>query len=244
MFVILYFTSGKDKTISLATHSETVILREHKVDCSAQSFSTCDLENFPKCIPGFCGRFVTDNLILEAESSKLLETSKVLFKKFNDDSASAIIELNDEALSKNADSLQEARDILKSIQPKLIESIAQRFEISHEHLYLVSSIFYKITNITTEATEPLFQPYVDKELNSIAHYTLIIYLSNFKKEFKGGKFIFRDIDEKGKKKNVAVDGKFGRLLGYTSGYENVHEMEKVTDGVNYFVTLSFSCRPQ
>lgn len=72
------------------------------------------------------------------------------------------------------------------------------------------------------------------------HYTLIVLLNNFKRDFSGGKFIFID-SENGKKKNIVVEPKAGRTVGYTAGSENMHFMEKVTTGASYFITLSFTC---
>lgn len=47
--------------------------------------------------------------------------------------------------------------------------------------------------------------------------------------------------EKGKKKNVVVEPKAGRTVGYTAGSENMHYLERVTTGSSFFVTLSFTC---
>lgn len=78
------------------------------------------------------------------------------------------------------------------------------------------------------------------ETSKSIHYTLIIYLGSFKKNFTGGKFIFVDT-ENHKKKNVVVEPKAGRIIGYTAGSENRHHLEKVVNGANYFITLSFTC---
>lgn len=67
-----------------------------------------------------------------------------------------------------------------------------------------------------------------------------MFLTSFKKDYSGGKFVFVDTAN-GKKKNVVVEGKAGRTIGYTAGGENLHFLEKVTTGENYFLTLSFSC---
>lgn len=94
--------------------------------------------------------------------------------------------------------------------------------------------------MTTEYTERLHQLHYDREVKDSIHYTLVIFLTNFKKDYAGGKFIFKDT-ENGKKKNVVVEGKAGRTVGYTGGSENLHLIEKVTTGANYFISLSFSC---
>lgn len=51
---------------------------------------------------------------------------------------------------------------------------------------------------------------------------------------------FVDTDN-GKKKNVVVEAKAGRTVGYTAGSENMHFVEKITSGASLFITLSFTC---
>lgn len=94
--------------------------------------------------------------------------------------------------------------------------------------------------MTTEHSERIHQQHYDKEIDKAIHYTLVIFLTSYKKDFSGGKFIFVD-SENGKKKSVMVEGKAGRTVGYTAGNENLHFVERVTTGENYFMTLSFTC---
>lgn len=69
---------------------------------------------------------------------------------------------------------------------------------------------------------------------------MIIFLGNFKRNFNGGQFIFVDTENR-KRKNVVVEPKAGRVVGYTAGHENLHVMDKIVDGVNYFIKLSYTC---
>lgn len=94
--------------------------------------------------------------------------------------------------------------------------------------------------MTTEYSERLHQLHFDAEVNGSVHYTVIIFLGNFNQHFTGGKFIFVDTENQ-RKKNVVVEPKAGRTVGYTAGSENLHIVEKITNGVNYFITLSFTC---
>lgn len=59
-------------------------------------------------------------------------------------------------------------------------------------------------------------------------------------DFKGGRFVFIDDIEK-PMKNVTVEPRKGRVLMFTSGAENPHFVEKVTSGVRYAITVSFTC---
>ena len=97
-----------------------------------------------------------------------------------------------------------------------------------------------MTNVTTEYSERLHQLHYDAEVSKSNHYTVIIFLGSMNRHFTGGKFSFVDIENQ-RKKNVVVEPKAGRTIGYTAGSENMHILEKITDGVNYFITLSFTC---
>lgn len=99
----------------------------------------------------------------------------------------------------------------------------------------------KVTNVTTEYSERLHQLHYDAEISKSIKYTLIIYLSSLNQDFTGGKLSFVDTVN-GKKKNLVVDPKAGRTVGYTAGSENLHSLEKVQTGANYFITLSFTCK--
>lgn len=87
IFIIVYFTNRhKDKVSTLAGLKEFVALREHKIPCNPDSFSPSEIELYPKCIPAFCKRFVTDNLISEHEIAQLQQLSANIFDP-NDESS-------------------------------------------------------------------------------------------------------------------------------------------------------------
>lgn len=80
----------------------------------------------------------------------------------------------------------------------------------------------------------------DKEIHKNVHYTVVIFLSNYKVNFYGGRFLFIE-QEKKKLKNHIVDPKAGRVLVYSSGSENTHIIENVLNGRLVSLTFSFSC---
>lgn len=71
------------------------------------------------------------------------------------------------------------------------------------------------------------------------HYTSLLYLTDYGRDFQGGRFVFMDKD------NVtrAVEPRKARVTMFTSGSENVHYVEKVTSGTRYALTVSFTCDP-
>lgn len=101
MFIIVYFTSNKEKTTTLAGYKEVLSLREHKIDCSSDSYATEDTG--ASCIPAHCGRFASDNVISETEHLKLKALTTNAFKKiFKDDEESSLgIDLDSEVFKKH-----------------------------------------------------------------------------------------------------------------------------------------------
>lgn len=99
----MYFTTGKEKTTTLAGIKEVLSLREHKVDCSPETFSSDDLVMFSSCIPAQCGRFASDNVISEHELMKLKELTASIFQKFfkDDEESSLSFDLHSESLAKH-----------------------------------------------------------------------------------------------------------------------------------------------
>lgn len=75
------------------------------------------------------------------------------------------------------------------------------------------------------------------------HYTSLLYLSDYSKDFKGGRLIFLDGTLEKPTKNVTVEPRKGRVAMFTSGAENPHFVERVTSGVRYAITVSFTCDP-
>ncbi|KAG5674366.1 hypothetical protein PVAND_004340 [Polypedilum vanderplanki] len=237
IFTVVYFTANKEKNVTLAGYRELVSLREHKLICTPNSFTQEEIEKFPKCI-SICKRLVTDNLFNENEIMQLKMFEEKIFE--NKDESSRIYNLNSHstALSELTKALH---DTIKSIQPKIIENIAQRFEISHKILYLTKPTYFaQITNVTNEYSEPFHSHNFDKEAHKHVHYTVIIFLSTYKRDHQSGRFIFVDVEKK-KMKHSIIDPKLGRTVIYSSGDENTHVFENLISGHLSFLTLSFTC---
>ena len=99
-------------------------------------------------------------------------------------------------------------------------------------LFLTHPTFFsRITNETAKTVhDEYWHPHVDKETYNSFHFTSLLYLGNFSKDFQGGRFVFIDGDKKNKT-NIVVEPKKGRVSAFTSGAENLHNVEKVTSGV-------------
>lgn len=115
VFAIVYFTSAKEKTTTLAGIKEVLSLREHKVDCPPDSFTVSDTEKSATCIPAYCGRFASDNVISETELFKLKELTANIFKKiFKDDEESSLaVDLHSETFTKHETLSKDVSEMLK-----------------------------------------------------------------------------------------------------------------------------------
>lgn len=65
----------------------------------------------------------------------------------------------------------------------------------------------------------------------------MLYLSDYGRDFEGGRFIFIDKNSV----NATIEPRKGRVSMFTSGSENLHAVEKVTSGTRYALTVSFTC---
>lgn len=68
-------------------------------------------------------------------------------------------------------------------------------------------------------------------------------MTDFGKDFQGGRFVF--VDGTAKNQTIStIEPKKGRVSGFTSGAENTHYVEKVTSGTRYAITVSFTCNKE
>lgn len=121
-----------------------------------------------------------------------------------------------------------------------MQIISEKFNVHHDSIHLAydHSFIARISNITTEFSERLHHLHHDSEVHETVKFSSFIFLSTFKKEFTEGKLLFADM-EKGKRKNNIVESKLGRMVGFSSGKENVHLLQKVNEGTLVFLKLLF-----
>lgn len=68
------------------------------------------------------------------------------------------------------------------------------------------------------------------------HYTSLLYLNTYEKDYKGGRFIFID-GSNGNLTKTAIEPKKARVSAFTSGAENLHHVEQVAEGERYFLVF-------
>ncbi|XP_037029477.1 2-oxoglutarate and iron-dependent oxygenase domain-containing protein 3-like [Bradysia coprophila] len=254
LLVIVYFASSKQKERHFALQKENIPYRSQNVLCS-DSFSQ-EISKYPNCVPKFCGRMVIDTLVTLEEVEVLRTLAESGFQFGGSSGGASILDLHSGALSKgkefvNVYKFPGAQKIFESsgaittyrdVKTKISNAISERFGINVEALYLTHPTFFsRITNVTAKTVhDEYWHPHVDKETYGSFHYTSLLYLSDFGKDFNGGRFVFEDGAEHNKTL-YTIEPKKGRVSIFTSGAENLHYVEKVTDGSRFAITISFSC---
>ncbi|EGD73918.1 hypothetical protein PTSG_05614 [Salpingoeca rosetta] len=85
--------------------------------------------------------------------------------------------------------------------------------------------------------------HIDKVTYGSFDYTCLLYLSTYRQNFTGGRFVFEDKSYRGGDMHRVVEPKAGRVSCFTSGAENPHHVEQVASGTRYALTIAFTCDP-
>lgn len=103
--------------------------------------------------------------------------------------------------------------------------------------------------------------HTDEATHTGYHYSCVIYLSNQGEDFQGGNFVFndprpesaekQDLSHLGLEEQIRQSGRElkpfhpskGAAVIFSSGWENMHEVEKITSGTRYAVPCFFTTCP-
>ncbi|KAG5336503.1 OGFD3 protein, partial [Acromyrmex charruanus] len=250
VLLIVWYNNRQGKEVYLAKQKDVLVSRTQNVDCSMDYRD--ELEKYSGCVPEKCGRAVTDKLVSTTEADVLLKLAKNGIDLAGSDGGASILDLHSGALSKsqgfiNIYKLPEAKKIFNSIdsaiykvvKTKIQHAVAHNFGIDINKIYLTKPTFFsRMTNKPAKTIhDEYWHPHIDKETYESFHYTALLYLNDFNKDFEGGRFIFMDKNDV----NTTVEPRKGRVSIFTSGSENLHLVEKVKSGTRYALTVSFTC---
>ncbi|XP_075149388.1 2-oxoglutarate and iron-dependent oxygenase domain-containing protein 3-like isoform X1 [Haematobia irritans] len=253
MTIVYFYSKNQPKETKFALVRETLPLRMQKFKCSAEYEE--EMQKFPQCVPNKCGRFVADKLIDGKEVEILLDMAEKIINLAGSSGGASILDIHSGALSYgdkflNVFQMTKAMDIIKPehittynlVKGKIKLAIAEQFGIEPENLYLTYPTFFsRITNVTAKTIhDEYWHEHVDKETYPSFHYTSLLYLTTFNKDFKGGRFVFVDGNAENRTTS-SIEPKKGRVSAFTSGSENRHHVEQVSEGTRFAVTISFSC---
>ncbi|ETV71421.1 hypothetical protein H257_13305 [Aphanomyces astaci] len=127
------------------------------------------------------------------------------------------------------------RDVIESIRLAIMD------EFRLATLYFTAPTFLTrlIGNaswVPQEMHDEYWHAHVDKNNTRHYDYSGLLYLADYGVEFTGGLFAFLDKD-----KNITVEPAQGRLMMFTSGMENLHEVRQVETGARYLMSMWFTC---
>ncbi|XP_066942858.1 2-oxoglutarate and iron-dependent oxygenase domain-containing protein 3-like isoform X1 [Macrobrachium rosenbergii] len=251
IMLVVYFTQA-DKVVPFATQQEVIPKRSVDIACSKDYAD--ELKHFPGCTPVKCGRVIFDSVVTLSEVEALLNIAHRGLSLGGSSGGASILDLHSGALSHGSDfiniyKLEEAKNIFTTedfkiyshVKNKIHGAIADHFGINKDKLYLTHPTFFSriISAPPQTVHDEYWHPHVDKETYTSFHYTSLLYLTDYGHSFDGGRFIFIDKDS-----NKTVEPRSGRLSAFTSGSENLHYVERVTKGVRYAITVSFTCDPK
>ncbi|KAF5269513.1 hypothetical protein FQA39_LY08702 [Lamprigera yunnana] len=251
--VYIWYTSKDGQETTLAHQREVLQQRGQAFECDKDYLD--EIKNFAGCIPNKCGRYVSDKIVTLNDVETLLKIAKRGFALGGSDGGASILDLHSGALSLgetfvNIYSLDKAKQIFNApdlvayrvVKAKIRQAIAEIFQIDVEDLYLTHPTFFsKLTNLNPKTIhDEYWHVHVDKEVYESFHYTSLLYLSDFGKDFENGRLVWLESPNN----NVTLEPRKGRVAMFSSGKENTHFVEKVTAGVRYAITISFTCDPE
>ncbi|XP_004533878.1 2-oxoglutarate and iron-dependent oxygenase domain-containing protein 3 [Ceratitis capitata] len=257
LMVVVYFYSQQrhSKETKFALAKEKLPLRIEKFECS--NGYKAEISRYPNCVPKKCGRFVSDQLVEHDEVEVLLDLASKILSMAGSSGGASVLNLHTGALSYKeqfvnayrvpkvvAELKQYQLGIYNSVKNKIKEAIAEQFEIPASSLYLTDPTFFsRLTNATAKTmNDEYWHEHVDKDTYESFHYTSLLYLNTYQKDYRGGRFIFIDGNDDNPTKS-AIEPKKARVSAFTSGAENLHHVEQVIEGERYAITISFTCDP-
>ncbi|KAF7278472.1 hypothetical protein GWI33_008376 [Rhynchophorus ferrugineus] len=250
---VWYFSKGGRESI-LAKHDVQYQGRGQNVECNKDYLR--EIQRFTNCVPKKCGRFVNDRIITDYEADVLQWFAKRGMAKTEVSGGVTIIDLHSGTMSykdgfinfhtskKNNFITPIDLKTYKSVRQKIQAAVAQSFGIDPDHLYLTHPTFFSKLTYKDAVTlhDEYWHVHVDKYAYKSFHYTTLLYLNNYNINFKGGRFMFvNDFNEP--TKNITIEPRKGRVSMFTSGAENPHFVERVTEGERFAITISFTCDP-
>lgn len=246
--VIIYVSSLNSKERKFARQREVLPFRFQPLRCQAKG------DTFRGCTPKTCGRYVSDNLISDDEVKLLLSFAKSGFDLLDGAAEeSAIFDLRGQ-LSNGRTEMDVRKEqttevigqvfshdhlmAVKLLKNRLLQSLADRFDVSRKSVHLAAPLFFsKLTNVSHLEYSA---HRITKDTHPEVFYTTVVQLRDHGKDFKGGRMVFID-DPPNNKSITSVEARTGRILGYTSGRENLHYIEPVVVGTLYQLTFKFTC---
>ncbi|XP_046440484.1 2-oxoglutarate and iron-dependent oxygenase domain-containing protein 3-like [Daphnia pulex] len=250
LVIVIVMKWKKTNEITWVSRQDTVTKSKQPLICSTAFLD--EINKFEGCRMKQCGRFVMDGLFVENQIDTLLGIFQKGLQFGHSSGGASILDLHSGALSKgerfiNVFSNPETQNLWSEAElafytdakETIRRAIIENFGLQPEAIHLTSPTFFSRMNENPAKTihDEYWHPHVDKETYETFHFTSLLYLSDYGSEFQGGRFVFVDGDNM----NRTVEPRRGRVSMFTSGGENLHYVEKVTQGTRYALTIAFTC---
>ncbi|CAG9771105.1 unnamed protein product [Ceutorhynchus assimilis] len=248
---VWYFTKSTQEKV-FAKHDTIYHGRGQHVECDPDYLK--EIQHYTGCVPKKCGRFVTDRIVTDHEADVLLWLAKRGMSYAGSNGGASIMDLHSGALSYKDSFINFYKSIETTfvtptdlkiyhiVRQNIQAAIADFFGININKLHLTHPTFFSrlTSKEATNIHDEYWHVHVDKHTYESFHYTSLLYLNDYGTDFQGGRFIFQD-NLQSPKTNSSVEPRKGRVSMFTSGAENPHFVERVTEGERFAITISFTC---
>ncbi|TYZ57511.1 hypothetical protein PybrP1_004354 [[Pythium] brassicae (nom. inval.)] len=251
----LYLRPSRSALGSYVTRTDVASRRRVDVPCYVQKKSAKGFVEGCHKVGAACGRAVRDGFVTPEEVAQLREIAEIGMANRSRLGGPTIMDVNT-GFVKDGDGLVNIYQKDRSSPPvprftaeqfALYRSVIERIrlalveEFQLEFLYFTAPTF--ITRLVgnaswspTEIHDEYWHPHVDKDNTQHYDYSGLVYLSDYGVEFTGGLFAFLD-----KGREQVVEPARGRLMMFTAGKENLHQVRQVATGERFVMSMWFSC---
>jgi len=222
------------------------------VSCSDIS----EMKGSPQCLPSKCSRIIMDSDIFSPEDITNLHiiASKGMSQR-PAEGGPTILDINTGYI-RDSTGLEnlfiKPNDIYDVTDFHHYAQTIQRLKLTLEAHFNLSDLYFTApTFITRLDGRHSWQPkgvhdeywhaHADRNNTSHYHYSGLLYMSDYHTDFEGGRLVFLSPSLSLSSAELIVEPKRGRLALFTSGSENPHYVERVTQGERYVLAFWFTC---
>ena len=222
------------------------------VDCKAAKM----YKDKAGCIPQRCGSFSVEGFLSVSEQESLKSMAEKTFSLGVQDGAASIFDPHQCILShrdqfidykQKISNLRQRRvgsdrfitkhelETYKSIATRLRKTIADEFNHNEEDLYLASPTFFSRLTAKEPRNEhdEYWHEHIDTQQYGSFAFTTLLYLSTQETDFTGGSLVIN---------GNPIHPIAGSMVGFTSGQENPHHVDKLSSGIRFAITTAFTCQ--
>lgn len=216
------------------------------------SCTSTSIPQFPECSPVSCDRVVVDGLfsLEDVEALRSIATKGMATRE--EVGGPTILDLNTGYIrdSTGLENLFYTRQGLFTAKEfEVYGAIIARLKAFVEDSFATEVFFTAPTFITRLDGRQHWQPqgihdeywhtHADMESTQHYHYSGLLYLSDYESDFTGGRLHI--LGEDRETVEQVVEPRRGRVVMFTSGWENPHFVERLLGGQRFVLSFWFTC---